>query len=113
MSTLRLPVLPSGDSSTVDGNIILWFANVRPTDGIKHLSVEIVIVCWDYRNRRHVTKYVVMTFEGSVAASELAPGVMIPIRTTTNRPVALLRILGVLRRVPLIGRLVRKDALAA
>ncbi len=112
LSTTRLPILAANEATDVNGQIVLWWKNVDPKDqGFKHLAITITIFCWDSRNMRHETKYNLFAVEvlpGVGVPDEIAPGVALTSRTTTTRPVWLLKLFSKLQRIPGLRRLFRK-----
>jgi len=111
LSTTRLAILASNEASEVNGEILIWWKNVAADHkGFKHLPITVTALCWDSRGMRHETRYSLLAVElgGNVGVADaIAPGVMLGSRTTTTRPVWLLKLSSQLRRVPLLGRLFR------
>ncbi|MBE3123456.1 MAG: hypothetical protein IMZ65_01485 [Planctomycetes bacterium] len=108
-----IPLLAANEASDVNGSIHLWWKNAEAqgNKGFKYFPVMITIFCWDSRGMRHETRYSLMALElsGNVGGTnEVAPGVILAGRTTTTRPVWLLKLFRELGRVPLLGRLFRQ-----
>lgn len=106
LSTTRLPILAVNEANDVNGEITVWWKNVKPdAQGNKFLPIIITILCWDSRNIRHETKYTLLGVEliqGVRVCDEIAPGIMLGSRTTTATPVWLLRLTA--RILRLLGR---------
>ena len=111
LSTLRLSILPADEASEVNGEIVVWWKNVDPAaQGPKHLPITVVIFCWDSGGMRHETRYRLFALESSknaVVTDAIAPGVMLHSRTTTTRPVWLLKLFTRVGRLPGLSRLHR------
>ena len=114
LSTVRLPILAADEASKVNGEIVVWWKNVNPdAQGRKHLSITVVILCWDSRGMRHETRYSLFAVESSenvVVTDPIAPGVMLGSRTTTTRSIWLLKLFERARRLPGLSRLRHKKA---
>lgn len=112
LSTVRLPILATDEASNINGEIVVWWKNVKPdARGHKHLPITVVIFCWDSRGMRHETRYSLLAVESLMNVSvsdEIAPGLMLGSRTTVTRPVWLLKLVTKARRVPGFSRLRRK-----
>ena len=111
LSTLRLSILPADEASEINGEIVVWWKNVDPAaQGPKHLSITVVIFCWDSGGMRHETRYKLFaleSLENAAVTDAIAPGVMLHSRTTTTRPVWLLKLLTRAGRLPGLSRLHR------
>jgi hypothetical protein len=96
LSNMRVPVIAVNETIDLNGEIIVWWKNVKPApDGHRFLPITITIFCWDSRNMRHETTYSLLMVESSerVAVSDaIAPGVSFGHRTTTTRPVWFLQL---------------------
>ena len=91
-----LPIVAVGEIYDIEGEITLWWKNVRPDDkGRKHLPIVIKILCWDDRGTRHETRYELFALHpssGGAVADAIVPGVMLLNRTTRTRSVWLLKL---------------------
>ncbi len=108
MSNIRLPLIAPTEEAEVEGRILVRWKNIDGGDkGFKHLPIDITILCWDSRGRRHETKYGILAMEPygqTLVSDEMAPGVMFGTRRTTIRPVWVLKLKRKLGRVPLLGK---------
>lgn len=108
MSNIRLPLLAVNEESDVDGRIMVWWDNVVGEQyGFKRVPVQITLLSWDSRGRRHETIYSIMVIAlcgQTLVADEIAPGVMYSSRRTTIRPVWLLKLKRAIGKIPLLGR---------
>ena len=111
LPSLRLSILPADEASEVNGEIIVWWKNVKPSaQPHKYLSITVVIFCWDSGGMRHETRYRLFALESwknAVLADTIAPGVMLGSRESTTRAVWLLKLLTRAGRLPGLSRLHR------
>jgi hypothetical protein len=88
----RYPTLAQGEVNLIDGEIILFWANVEG----EYLPVNIEIVCWDAGNIRHEVRYNLMVvktaYSQELTGDEIAPGVTLGTRSTKSVPVWLLKL---------------------
>ena len=109
---IQLSILPAGEASKINGEIVLWWKNVNPgAQGHQHLPITVVIFCWDSRGMRHETRYSLFASELSnnvLMTNPIAPGVMLTSRTTTTRAVWLLKLFTRAQRLPGLSRSLRK-----
>lgn len=112
MSSLRLAILAPGDREQIDGEIIVWWKNVKPVDaGHRFASITIDIMCWDTVGRRHETSYRLLVAEertSMIMSDAIAPNVYLTSRTTKATPVWRLKLSTRLARTPGLRRLCRK-----
>lgn len=95
LSTTRLPILACNETADVNGEIVVFWQNVKPQQGIKFLPITVTIFCLDSRGMRHETRYKLLAVEllAAVSLSDyIAPGVALTTRTTTTRAVWLLKL---------------------
>ncbi len=115
MGTQNISSLTPSEQAELDGRIIVNWKNVaKHSSGGKNLPLEVSVWCWDTLGVRHVTKLSLMLLEDPSTpvggAAQLAPGVYLSYQTTTSVPVWKLRLKNVIRKIPLLGRLVPRDA---
>lgn len=103
MSTTRLPILAANESHDINGEIIIWWTNVRADkDGLKHLFLIVDVDATDSRNIRHEIQYqlvVVPLSPTQFVTDAIAPGVMLYNRTVKSTPLWRRRFSAVPRRV--------------
>jgi hypothetical protein len=78
---------------------------------MKFIPINIRIYAWDSGGMRHETKYSLIAVElGSLtfAGDPIAPGLMLSSRFTITKPVWLLKLLGRVAGVPLLGAMFRE-----
>jgi hypothetical protein len=95
MGTERIPIIAPNETVDWNAEILVWWKNV-PERHHRHLNVPITIWCWDARNIRHITDYQFMLAAPELARmhiNEEVPGLIDIRRTTTSRPVWLLKFL--------------------
>lgn len=89
MGTETLPLLPNGESSTVDGTIMLWRSNSdNPPEGVGRICLSIVLICWDNHGNRYRTTYTVYVMFGDMhvlGAAVVAPGVWLLKRSSSYK----------------------------
>ena len=99
----RLPILAANESMTIDGKVVLWWENAASwrnaaADGVghKYIPIAITMYSWDTRGMRHETVYKLLAWSPreDMGRNEVAPGVSWSSRTTTTRPVWLLKMQG-------------------
>jgi hypothetical protein len=113
MSTESHVVLAAGEKRAAkEGKILLFWDNIPPVAGGKHVLVELRLLSWDTRRWfRYETIYQIHVFERgkSTVADPIADDVALgPLRTIV-RPVWLLRVRVQLQRAWLLGRLFRDE----
>lgn len=96
LATIRVPILAVNEENDVNGEITVWWKNVKPdAQGNKFLPITITIWYWDSRSMRHEKTYCLFAVElnSRVGVSDdIAPGVMLGQRKTKTEPVWLLRL---------------------
>lgn len=111
MPSSQLSILAPGESEEVSSELRVFWDNVSGGNGSPQvLFMDIVIYCWDRRNRRHETHYKVMARPPAtkvtvdVGPDTLASGLRLVKRTTTSTPVWWLRLKLLPRRLLLRAR---------
>jgi hypothetical protein len=102
LSTKRIPILAANEELAVNGEILVWWKNVKAdANGCRFLPITVTILCRDSRGMRHETQYRLFAVEGPLVGvvDEIAPGVMLSSRRTVTRPVCWLKALGRAQRL--------------
>ena len=97
-----LQLLPAGESADVKGKVAVWWKNIPGKEGGRHISMTVVLLCWDTRGYRYQTNYNLFMVEDPVThvvANEIAPGVAIGVRTTYRRSVWSLKLQSRVKRL--------------
>ena len=110
MGTVRLPIVAVNESIRIDSRIFIYWKNVPESAG-GTMPINVEILCSDGHNRRHRTHYSLLALSGGAAVYTgpeiIAPGVMLGMRTTQSRGQRSIKFSRAMKRVPLLGRLVR------
>jgi hypothetical protein len=116
MKWLDIPILPSGRTANVRGEISLLWQNItsNPREYML-IDLNVVVICWDAQGRRHATRYSMAAYRlrpGESIAEDrmIAPSVMLTSRSTTSRSVGPSRRIYAMKqfafRIPLLRRFV-------
>lgn len=100
-STVRIAIIPAGNDHRLDSEISLHWSPAK--QAFTHISLPIVMHCWDTRGHRHTTKYnllVVPLRSNTLAADPIAPGVVLTNRTVESVAVWRLKLKKHVQRFP-------------
>ncbi|MEJ1358319.1 MAG: hypothetical protein RPU51_09125 [Candidatus Sedimenticola sp. (ex Thyasira tokunagai)] len=112
LSTKMIPIVSSNEKVEVQGELILWWKNVKSRkESGTSLHIKIKIYCFCTKGHRHETNYLLLAVESPETHSlgggdEVAPGVMICSRTTNSVAVWWLKLCIRLAKIPKIGKYV-------
>jgi len=113
VSALAQAVIASNELIEINGEIIIWWKNAENNRALgKYIIAPVSILSWDSIGYRHLTKYTLFIYENkamNMNPKQIAPGIEMLSRTTKSQAVWFLKIKKRVRKIPLLGKMIRRE----